>query len=80
MLRPQAALAHPLGNFTVNRYSRIEIGAGRIYLRYVLDMAEIPTFQEKAKIDRNGDGQVSDAESASYLADKAEDLKSKLYL
>ena len=80
LLRPQAALAHPLGNFTVNRYSRIEPGAGHIYLRYVLDMAEIPTFQEKAHIDRDGDGQVSDAERATYLADKLEDLKGNLYL
>src|SRR6478672_8160917 len=38
--------AHPLGNFTVNRYSRIEIGPERVQVQYVLDMAEIPAFQE----------------------------------
>ena len=35
---PAAALAHPLGNFTVNRYSRVEPSGGRIYVLYVLDM------------------------------------------
>jgi ABC-type nickel/cobalt efflux system permease component RcnA len=42
---PAAASAHPLGNFTVNRFSRIEVAGPRIYVRYVLDLAEIPTFQ-----------------------------------
>jgi nickel/cobalt exporter len=42
---PVAAQAHPLGNFTVNRFSRIEVAGPRIYVRYVLDLAEIPTFQ-----------------------------------
>lgn len=78
--RPETSLAHPLGNFTVNRYSRIEASAGQVYLRYVLDIAEIPTFQERAKIDRDGDGQVSDAERAAYLEKKVKDLKGKLYL
>ncbi len=42
---PATASAHPLGNFTVNRFSRIEVAGPRIYVRYVLDLAEIPTFQ-----------------------------------
>ena len=42
---PVAASAHPLGNFTVNRFSRIEVAGPRVYVRYVLDLAEIPTFQ-----------------------------------
>jgi ABC-type nickel/cobalt efflux system permease component RcnA len=41
------ASAHPLGNFTINRFSRIEVSGHRLYVRYVLDMAEIPTFQAK---------------------------------
>ena len=39
------ASAHPLGNFTVNRFSRIEVSGNRLYVLYVLDLAEIPTFQ-----------------------------------
>jgi ABC-type nickel/cobalt efflux system permease component RcnA len=45
LLAPAAALAHPLGNFTINRFSRIETRGNRVYVLYVLDMAEIPTFQ-----------------------------------
>jgi nickel/cobalt exporter len=41
------ASAHPLGNFTINRFSRIEVSGHRLYVRYVLDMAEIPTFQAR---------------------------------
>jgi ABC-type nickel/cobalt efflux system permease component RcnA len=41
------ALAHPLGNFTINRYSRLEISGNRAYVLYVLDMAEIPTYQAR---------------------------------
>jgi len=47
---PQAASAHPLGNFTVNRYARVEVSAGVIRVLYVLDEAEIPAFQERAAI------------------------------
>jgi nickel/cobalt transporter (NicO) family protein len=42
---PVAAQAHPLGNFTVNRFARVEVAGHRLYVRYVLDMAEIPTYQ-----------------------------------
>jgi nickel/cobalt transporter (NicO) family protein len=42
---PALAAAHPLGNFTINRFSRIEVSGPRLYVRYVLDMAEIPTYQ-----------------------------------
>ena len=44
---PVAASAHPLGNFTVNRFSDIEVSGNRVYVLYVLDMAEIPTFQAR---------------------------------
>jgi nickel/cobalt exporter len=44
---PAAVLAHPLGNFTVNRFARVEVAGERLYVRYVLDMAEIPTYQAR---------------------------------
>ncbi|HEY8725125.1 MAG TPA: sulfite exporter TauE/SafE family protein [Gaiellaceae bacterium] len=50
LVLPVAASAHPLGNFTINRFSRIEVAGPRIYVHYVLDLAEIPTFQA-GKID-----------------------------
>ena len=45
MALPVAASAHPLGNFTVNRFTRLEVSGPRVYVQYVLDLAEIPTFQ-----------------------------------
>jgi nickel/cobalt exporter len=48
LLAPAAASAHPLGNFTVNRFARVEVAGHRLYVRYVVDMAEIPTLQEVA--------------------------------
>jgi nickel/cobalt transporter (NicO) family protein len=50
---PVAASAHPLGNFTINRFSRVEVAGPRVYVHYVLDLAEIPTFQA-GKIDARG--------------------------
>ncbi len=39
------ASAHPMGNFSINHYSRIEISQTAISIHAVLDYAEIPTFQ-----------------------------------
>ena len=48
--RPDAADAHPLGNFTVNHYAGIELAGSRVYVRFVLDLAEIPTYQEGGRV------------------------------
>jgi ABC-type nickel/cobalt efflux system permease component RcnA len=48
--RPDGAEAHPLGNFTVNHYAGVELAGNRIYVRFVLDLAEIPTFQEGSRV------------------------------
>jgi nickel/cobalt transporter (NicO) family protein len=37
--------AHPLGNFSVNHYMRFEPGPRGIEMNYVMDLAEIPTFE-----------------------------------
>jgi ABC-type nickel/cobalt efflux system permease component RcnA len=42
-----AAAAHPLGNFSINHLTEVTISADRVDLRYILDQAEIPTFQER---------------------------------
>jgi hypothetical protein len=60
---PAVVLAHPLGNFTINHYAGITVGRDRVQLDVVIDMAEIPAFQERLKIDANGDGDVSDGEA-----------------
>ena len=58
------ASAHPLGNFTVNQYTRLDIAREDVSVRYVLDMAEIPTFQRRRIVDVDHDGHVSSAEAA----------------
>ena len=50
VLLPGVASAHPLGNFTVNHYARIEPRLDGLTIQYVLDQAEIPTFQDSAQI------------------------------
>jgi ABC-type nickel/cobalt efflux system permease component RcnA len=50
LFSPGVAAAHPLGNFTVNRYSGIELSGRDVYLHYVLDLAEIPTYQEGDRV------------------------------
>jgi nickel/cobalt exporter len=53
------ASAHPLGNFTINHFTRIEVAADHIGLHYVIDMAEIPTFQELQAIGLDLGGEPS---------------------
>jgi ABC-type nickel/cobalt efflux system permease component RcnA len=43
------ASAHPVGNFSVNHYSKITVEGDRIRIRYIIDLAEIPTYQELQK-------------------------------
>ena len=47
-LTAPGAMAHPLGNFSINHLSTVSISADRVDVRYVLDQAEIPTVQERS--------------------------------
>lgn len=40
-----SASAHPLGNFTINHLAKITATGRALHVRYILDIAEIPTFQ-----------------------------------
>ena len=60
---PAVAAAHPLGNFTINHYAALRVGPSEIRLDVVVDLAEIPAFQERIRIDANGDGDVSETEA-----------------
>ena len=51
---PAAASAHPLGNFTINRHTSIELSGARIYVHYTLDLAEIPTLQIGSRVRAGG--------------------------
>jgi nickel/cobalt transporter (NicO) family protein len=61
------AEAHPLGNFTINHYSRLEFTDGAAHITYILDLAEIPAFQQRGLLDTSEDGNLSDTEAATYL-------------
>ena len=67
----QSAAAHPLGNFTTNRYARIEVYQDALRLHYVVDIAEIPTFQAMADIDTDGDGTASQPELDAFVENQA---------
>ena len=78
LLSPQRAAPHPLGNFSISHYTRIHITPDAIELHYLLDMAEIPTFQEVQDT-----GLVVDVHHPSvqgYLAQRAEALQTGLVL
>ncbi len=51
VLASTPVLAHPLGNFTINHYTAIDARPDGLGIAYVLDMAEIPTFQEIGRLD-----------------------------
>jgi nickel/cobalt exporter len=62
VLVPAVVSAHPLGNFTINHYAGLRIAPDRISVDLVIDEAEIPTFQERQRIDTDRDGTVSPTE------------------
>lgn len=69
------AFAHPLGNFSINQYAGLQVSREIVVLDYVLDMAEIPAFQEISAFDANGNGLADSAEAAGYHAEKCTSLK-----
>jgi nickel/cobalt exporter len=73
-LRPLTALlfsgmafAHPMGNLSVNHYARLEPGAKGVDVTYVLDLAEIPTFEltQTWNVAHDAARQVLDAKAAA---------------
>ena len=68
LVAPIAALAHPLGNFTINHYAGITVSPTAVHLDIVIDMAEIPAFQERQLMDTDRDGTVNDSEAAAGAA------------
>jgi ABC-type nickel/cobalt efflux system permease component RcnA len=75
-----AVWAHPLGNFTINHYAGLRVSPKAVAVDFVLDMAEIPAFQEIAKFDANGNGQPDPQESAGYHPAQCETIRPQLDL
>lgn len=74
------AVAHPLGNFSVNRWAALRPDDLAIAVDYVVDFAEIPTFQEVLAIDTDGDGRETDAETRAFASARAASLVTGLVL
>jgi nickel/cobalt exporter len=74
------ASAHPLGNFTVNAAVALTVSPGEVRVDYVLDLAEIPTFQELGVVDADGDGTAEDPERSAWAARRAEAIGAALSL
>ncbi len=75
-----SAQAHPMGNFSINHYSALQVDEDRIQVRYILDFAEIPAFQERQIMDLDADGLISEAEKTTYLTHKIPQLAEGLVL
>ena len=50
LLPAAPAVAHPLGNFTVNTADRVVVGPDGVEVLHVVDLAEIPTVQARGRI------------------------------
>jgi nickel/cobalt transporter (NicO) family protein len=80
LLVPVMAAAHPLGNFTTNRYAALIVEPRVVRVVYSLDLAELPTYRELPQVDANGDGTPDPAERDAYAARQATALASGLEL
>src|SRR5277367_1313326 len=78
LLAPTSALAHPLGNFSISHYSGIRVERTFLDIRYLIDMAEIPTFQEIQNHELVA--KAEDAAVRKYIVAQAETLKRGLTL
>ncbi len=73
---PGTASAHPLGNFTVNRYSGVVVATDAVTVDHVLDLAEIPTAQRQPAVDSSGDGTFSAGELSAWARAECADAAS----
>jgi nickel/cobalt transporter (NicO) family protein len=53
-LPAQSASAHPLGNFSVNQAVALDLYPNRVGVAAVVDLAELPTLQERAAVAAEG--------------------------
>jgi nickel/cobalt exporter len=78
LLIPCVGWSHPMGNFSINHFAALEIHPTVLRISYVIDMAEIPTFQEMQA--HNLTPQPEDPRVVVYRERKAQELQSGLVL
>ncbi|MGI8520222.1 MAG: nickel/cobalt transporter [Actinomycetota bacterium] len=76
LLWASPAAAHPLGNFTINRFTELRFDEDSARVHYVVDMAEIPTFQELERIG----AEPTAAALSAYARSRGEKLGARLDL
>src|SRR5438034_11776468 len=77
-MTPLPTLAQPMGNFSISHYAGIRVGQDGVEVQYLIDMAEIPTFQE---IQENGIVPQADHPGLrEYLARKGEAVEAGILL
>jgi ABC-type nickel/cobalt efflux system permease component RcnA len=69
-----------MGNFTINVSAGLVVRPDAVVLSLVVDMAEIPAFQEIHRLDRNANGRVEQTESAAYREQRCVSLADNLEL
>ncbi len=68
-LAARACHAHPMGNFSINHYAGIRLTRSSVEVLYLIDRAEIPTYQEMQ--DAGFAAQTDDPAIPPYLARQA---------
>ncbi|MFF0781931.1 nickel transporter [Streptomyces sp. NPDC003720] len=71
LLPAAAASAHPLGNFTVNRYDGLVAAPGQLRVDHVEDLAEIPATQAGPDVRRLGLSAWAERRCAGAAGDSA---------
>lgn len=74
------ASAHPMGNFSINHFSDLIVGRHMVRVLYIVDLAEIPTFQELGDLNATHSANLPPVQRAAYLASKARSLAGGLAL
>ena len=77
---PALSGAHPLGNFTTNRYAALTVEAQAVRVAYVVDLAELPAYREIEVVDMDGNGTIDAAERDAYTARQSAELARGLEL
>jgi nickel/cobalt transporter (NicO) family protein len=81
LLGAGTAAAHPLGNFTINQLAQVRIDRTDARVHYVLDQAEIPTFQQLKRFDGDGSGAIdTPAEEHQVTDDLAGQISGGLHV
>jgi high-affinity nickel-transport protein len=73
VLNSASSFAHPMGNFSINHYSKITLHGNSLRILYLIDMAEIPTYQEIRRYSLTS--KSDDPTAARYLNQQENTLK-----